>query len=327
MKSHVKNPEHAVLSSSESGRRVLEREIEGLAALTQALGAPFDAAVQRILDTKGRMIVSGMGKSGHIARKMAATFASTGTPAYFVHPGEASHGDLGMITPEDCLLLLSNSGETAELHDMIAFAKRFSIPLIAMVRRATSMLVDAADIPLVLPDVPEASPVNAPTTSTTMMLALGDALAVAVLERRGFTPEDFHVFHPGGKLGKAFVRVGDLMHPKAQTPLVGKADTMSQVLLVMTAMAFGCAGVVDDGGALIGIITDGDLRRHMAADLLEKSALEVMTRNPVTLPSTALAAEALGIMNAKSITSLFAVDAGQPVGILHVHDCLRAGIM
>lgn len=315
------------ISPSESGRRTLLREIEGLQAVEQALGKPFDDAVACILRLHGRLIVSGMGKSGHIAHKIAATFSSTGTPAYFVHPGEASHGDLGMITAADGLLLLSNSGETAELHDMIAYAKRFSIPLIAMVRRKTSMLVTSADVALVLPDIPEASPVDAPTTSTTMMLALGDALAVATLEQRGFTREDFHTLHPGGKLGKAFIRVRDLMHPASETPLVKNRDVMSGVLLVMTKKSFGCAGVIDESGMLVGVITDGDLRRHMDPGLLNQRACDVMTRSPVSISPDMLAAQALGIMNARSITSLFVVEKGKPVGILHVHDCLRAGVM
>ncbi len=314
-------------SLNESGKRVLESEIEGLRALEQVLGKPFEDVVEIILATKGRLIISGMGKSGHIARKIAATFASTGTPSYFVHPGEASHGDLGMITEQDALLLLSNSGETAELHDMIAYAKRFSIPLMSMVRRQTSMLVDASNVALVLPDIPEASPINAPTTSTTMMLALGDALAVAVLERRGFTREDFHTLHPGGKLGKAFIHVKNLMHPKDQVPLVGEDDAMSKVLIMITTKSFGCAGVVNGKGELLGIITDGDLRRHMDANLLNKRAGEVMTHKPATVTPNMLAAEALQIMNSKSITSLLVVEAGKPVGILHIHDCLRAGVM
>ena len=332
MKPLVKKSAIAHVSASASGRRVLAYEIEGLKALELVLGKPFDAVVERILGVKGRLIVSGMGKSGHIARKIAATFASTGTPAYFVHPGEASHGDLGMITGEDALLLLSNSGETAELHDIIAYGKRFSIPIMAMVRRKSSMLVKAADQALVLPDVPEASPINAPTTSTTMMLVLGDALAVAVLERRGFTPEDFNVLHPGGKLGKVFIHVRKLMHPLKNMPLVKEGDIMSQVLLVMTAKSFGCAGVVDKAGKLIGVITDGDLRRHMEPGLLKKRAAEVMTHNPITVEPTTLAAEALRIMNTrgikgKGITSLFVVSQGKAVGILNVHDCLRAGVM
>lgn len=314
-------------SAHDIGKRIIEQEIKGLEAVIASLGKPFEDAVERILKLKGRLIISGMGKSGHIARKMAATFASTGTPAYFVHPAEASHGDLGMITEADMLLLLSNSGETAELRDMIAYAKRFSIPLMAMVRRETSMLVSAADLALVLPDVSEGSPVNAPTTSTTMMLALGDALAIAVMETKGFTPEDFHQLHPGGKLGKAFIRVGDLMHGVEQTPLVKEQDAMSKVLLEITAKSFGCAGVLNSKGELAGVITDGDLRRHMEANLLNKKAADVMTRGPVTTAANILAAEALAVLNAKSITSLFVTENGKPVGILHIHDCLRAGVM
>ena len=279
-----------------------------------------------IAGLKGRVIVSGMGKSGHIARKIAATMASTGTPAHFVHPAEASHGDLGMITKDDAVLALSNSGETAELSDMVNYCKRFGITLIAMVRRKGSMLVEAADIAMVLPEIPEASPTDAPTTSTTMMLALGDALAIALLERKGFTRDDFGVFHPGGKLGKAFIRVADLMLSGDQLPLVVEAAPMREVLLVMTAKTFGVAGVLDSKGNLAGIITDGDLRRHMQPDLLEKKAAAVMSKNPVSIRPQALAAEALGIMNERSITSIFAVDNGKPVGIVHIHDCLRAGV-
>lgn len=314
-------------SPREIGRSIIEQEIKGLEAVIASLSEVFDHAVERILTLKGRLIVSGMGKSGHIARKIAATFSSTGTPAYFVHPAEASHGDLGMITEEDALLLLSNSGETAELRDMVAYAKRFSIPLMVMVRRETSMLVSAADLAFILPDVPEASPVNAPTTSTTMMLALGDALAVTVLERKGFTREDFHTLHPGGKLGKSFTRVRDLMHPKEQTPLVRDQDVMSQVLLEITARSFGCAGVMNAEGRLVGVITDGDLRRHMQPDLLQQRACDVMTHNPVTVSGEMLAAEALHVLNVKAITSLFVAEEGKPVGILHIHDCLRAGVM
>jgi len=308
-------------------RAVLEEEIRGLAALTESLDEHFASAVACIVGVKGRLIVTGMGKSGHIARKIAATFASTGTPAHFVHPGEASHGDLGVITGQDAVLALSNSGETAELTDIIGYTRRFSIPLIAMVRRRGSMLVEAADIPMVLPESPEAAPTDAPTTSTTMMLALGDALAVAVLVRRGFTKEDFSVFHPGGKLGKAFLRVEDLMHRDERVPLVGAKDSMRDVLIVMTAKAFGCAGVLDHTGKLRGIITDGDLRRHMEASLLDKPAEAVMTKNPVTIRKSAIAAEAVAVMNRKSITSLFVCEEGVPVGILHLHDCLRAGVV
>ena len=308
------------------GRAVLEQEIKGLKALVDAMDEHFVRAVDALGGIRGRVIVSGMGKSGHIARKIAATMASTGTPAHFVHPGEASHGDLGMITQDDAVLALSNSGETAELSDVITYCKRFSIPLIAMVRRQGSMLVEAADVALVLPEIPEASPTGAPTTSTTMMLALGDAIAVALIERRGFTKEDFSRYHPGGKLGKRFIRAEDLMHGQEELPLVKQSDKMNDVLLTITAKKFGCAGVLDAKGDLIGIITDGDLRRHMQPDLLAQPAGEVMTKNPVTIRPSALAAEALAIMNERSITSIFVVEAGKPKGILHIHDCLRAGV-
>ncbi len=308
-------------------KHVLDLEIKGLQALSNALDEKFVAVVDLVAGLKGRLIVSGMGKSGHIARKMAATFASTGTPSYFVHPSEASHGDLGMIGGEDAVLALSNSGETAELKDLIGYARRFSIPLIGVARRANSMLLDAADIGIALPEIPEASPTGAPTTSTTMMLAFGDALAMALLERKGFTPEDFNVYHPGGKLGKAFIRVEDLMHKGKQLPLAKETDIMSDVLLIMTAKSFGCAAITDNNGLMAGVITDGDLRRHMSSDLVKMVAKDVMTRNPITIRPGALAAEALAVMNGKSITSLFVVEDNKPIGILHVHDCLRAGVM
>lgn len=309
------------------GQETLGKEIEGLQALSASLDRKFAAAVEMISGLKGRLIISGMGKSGHIARKIAATLSSTGTPAYFVHPAEASHGDLGMITQGDGLLLLSNSGETKELHDIIAYAKRFRVPMIAMVRRKTSMLVEAADIALVLPEIPEASPVGAPTTSTTMMLALGDALAMALLKKHGFTAEDFNTYHPGGKLGQRFIRVRDLMHGPEELPLVQEETPMQEVLLTMTTKRFGCAGVLSKQGLLRGIITDGDLRRHMDNAILYQVASEVMTARPLTIRSGALAAEALQIMNDKSITTLFVCEEEQPVGIIHIHDCLRAGVM
>ena len=314
-------------SDIESGRYVIAREIEGLQALNDALGSEFQRVVELIAGLKGRLIVSGMGKSGHVARKIAATMASTGTPAYFVHPSEASHGDLGMITEDDAVLALSNSGETAELKDMIAYTRRFHIPLIALVRRDTSMLVESADIAVVLPEIPEASPTGAPTTSTIMMMAFGDALAIALLERRGFGPEEFQVFHPGGKLGKTFMRVSDLMHQGEELPLVTPDATMDKVLIEITAKRLGCAGVVDEQGKLAGIITDGDLRRHMGADLLTQTAEKLMSRTPITIAPKALAIEAVALMNEKSITCLFAVEGGKPAGVIHLHDCLRAGVV
>lgn len=309
-----------------SARRVLKAEAAALDALSESLGDAFVAALQALAGATGRVVVSGMGKSGHIARKIAATMASTGTPAFFVHPGEASHGDLGMIMPGDAVVALSNSGETPELGDIVAYARRFEIPLIGITSRAGSTLALAADVALILPPVPEACPMGlAPTTSTTLMLALGDALAVALLERKGFTAADFKVFHPGGKLGQRLLKAADLMHGDDGVPLVAPDTNMTEVLLVMTQKRLGCAGVVENN-QLIGIITDGDLRRHIQGDLLAQHARTVMTANPKTVPPSMLAAEALRIMNAKAITTLFVVDDGRPVGVLHVHDLLRSGV-
>ena len=312
-----------------AGRRVVATEAEALARLAATLDGGFAEAAETMLRAKGRIIVSGMGKSGHVARKIASTLASTGTPALFVHPAEASHGDLGMITREDVALLLSNSGETPELADLIAYTRRFGVPLIAVAGRADSTLIRAADVGIVLPDAPEACAVGlAPTTSTTMTLALGDALAVALMEARRFTAAAFRDLHPGGRLGARLATVAQLMHPAPETPLVEAATPMPEALIEMTRRGFGAVGVTDAAGALVGVITDGDLRRNMAG-LLERRAGDVMTPAPRTVATTALASEALGIMNAAKITSLFAVDPeapGRPAGILHVHDCLRAGV-
>lgn len=311
-------------SAIKSARFVFEREIEGIRALDEWLGDDFLDAIHLILGIKGRVILSGMGKSGHIGNKIAATLASTGVPAIFVHPGEASHGDLGMITQDDVVVLLSNSGETIELRDIIEYCKRFAIPLIGIVRRKTSVLVDAADVALILPEVPEACDVEAPTTSTTMMLALGDAIAVALLNIKQFSKEDFNVFHPGGNLGAAFTMVRDLMHENI--PLVSEDVLMSDVLIEMTAKGFGCSGVVDGSGVLTGVITDGDLRRHMDSGLMAKAAGEVMTENPLTIEGNSLASAALAVMEKRAITSLFVLKEQKPVGIIHIHDLLRAGI-
>ena len=311
-----------------TARRVLTTEAEGLEALAAGLGAEFLKAIQLLEAAKGRVAVTGMGKSGHVARKIAATMASTGRPAFYIHPAEASHGDLGMVTSDDAVVALSNSGETPELGDILAYTRRFDIPLIGITARAGSTLATTADVALVLPPIPEACPMGlAPTTSTTMMLALGDALAVTLLERKGFTAADFKVFHPGGKLGQRLLKVADLMHGADQLPLVKLDTAMSEVLLVMTAKSLGCAGVIAENGTLAGIVTDGDLRRHMRPDLLSLSAADAMTKGPKTVTPNLLAAEALRIMNTKAITSLFVVDeGGKPVGALHVHDCLRAGV-
>lgn len=310
-----------------SARRVLATEAQGLATLAESLGAVFATAVDTLEAASGRVVVTGMGKSGHVARKIAATLASTGRPAFFVHPAEASHGDLGMVAPGDVVVALSNSGETPELGDIIAYCRRFAIPLVAMTREPASSLAQAADVALILPPVAEACPMGlAPTTSTTVMMALGDALAVALLERCDFSPADFKVFHPGGQLGRRLLKVSDLMHRAEALPLVPPQASMAEVLLVMTAKSLGCAGVVDETGVLLGIVTDGDLRRHMSADLLGRSARTVMTAGPKTVPPNMLVAEAMRIMNAKAITSLFVVENGVPVGVVHVHDCLRAGV-
>ncbi len=309
-------------------RRVLATEIAGLEALVAGLDDRFPAAVDALAGIGGRVIVTGMGKSGHVARKIAATLASTGTPSQFVHPGEASHGDLGMIAVGDAVLALSNSGDTAELGDIVAYSKRFGIPLIAMTRRNSSSLAEAADVTLLLPASAEACPMGlAPTTSTTMMMALGDALAVALLERKGFSATDFQLFHPGGQLGRQLLRVTDIMHGGAAMPVISRDVGMAEAILVMTAKSFGCAGVTDETGQLCGIITDGDLRRHMGDDLLRSNVAAIMNPRPKTIRPQALAAEALGLMNALAITSLFVVgEDRRPLGILHIHDCLRAGV-
>ena len=309
---------------------VLAAEIAGLQALSAGLDDHFCDAVERMAACTGRVVVSGMGKSGHIGRKIAATFASTGTPAMFVHPAEASHGDLGMIMPGDAILALSNSGETAELADLVAHARRFGLLLIAITGRAASALARAADIILLLPPAPEGCPLGlAPTTSTTMQLALGDALAVALLTRRGFTSTEFSVFHPRGSLGAQLRLVGDLMHTGDAVPLAPLDLPMDRALILMTGKGFGCLGAVDAGGRLCGILTDGDLRRAMGPGLLSRKVSEVMNSAPRTIPADALAADALRAMNdgTRPVTSLFVVDgSGRPAGILHVHDLLRAGV-
>jgi arabinose-5-phosphate isomerase len=268
-----------------------------------------------------------MGKSGHIANKIAATLASTGTPAFFVHPAEASHGDIGMVTKDDAVIAISNSGETHELTDLVAHTRRFSIPLIGITGQARSSLAENADVALILPRAQEACPIGlAPTTSTTMTLALGDAIAIALMERHGFTADDFQLRHPGGQLGRQLIKIASVMHRGEAIPLIKGTAPMTEALLTMTAKHFGCAGVLDGRDRLIGVITDGDLRRHMTADLLDRTAREVMTPDPVTIRPNALAAEALGVMNTRAITALFVVEAKRVVGIVHIHDCLRAGV-
>jgi arabinose-5-phosphate isomerase len=313
-----------------SALRTLDAEAGGVAALSAAirgaLGEPFAAAIGLIAKAQGRLIVTGMGKSGHIGRKIAATFASTGTPAYFVHPGEASHGDLGMITKDDVIMALSWSGETAELKDLIDYSRRFRAGLIAVTAEATSTLAKAADVVLLLPQAREACPHNlAPTTSSLMQLALGDALAVALLESRGFTALDFRGLHPGGRLGAKLKFIRDVMHSGAALPLAATGTTMADAIVVMTAKGFGCVGITE-GARLAGIITDGDLRRHMGPDLLAAKVEDVMTRNPKTVAGDQLVSEALELLNSSKITAVFVVDNGAPAGIVHLHDLLRAGV-
>ena len=296
-------------------------------AMGDGIDGRFTQAVDLLAGVTGRVVLSGIGKSGHVARKIAATLASTGTPALFVHPTEAGHGDLGMITPDDAVIALSKSGEGPEFAALLSYCKRYAIPLIAVTAREHSNLAEMAHCTLRLPAAVEICPLGlAPTTSTTMMMALGDALAVALLERRGFTADDFQVLHPGGQLGKQLLRVGDLMHVGDAVPLTASATLMAEAILTMTEKRFGCVGVVDSAGGLVGVITDGDLRRHMSPELLARSAGEVMTPGPKTIRPRALVAEALGLMSANAITSLFAGEDGTVAGIIHVHDCLRAGV-
>ena len=329
-----KAPLHAVSGEAAAGdlaaaRRVLTTAAQALTGLAEALDGDFSHAVGMILAAKGRVIVSGMGKSGHVARKIAATLSSTGTPAYFVHPAEASHGDMGAITKQDVLLLLSKGGETAELSDLLTYAKRFRIPLIAMAYNGDSTLAKAADVALLLPDAPESCAIGmAPTTSTTMMMALGDALAVALMERKGFSPDQYRDFHPGGSLGRALIRVADLMHSGDAVPLAMPDTPMPDLLLSMASGRLGCVGIVDGDGALVGIVTDGDIRRHVEDGIETRRACEVMTAGPKVADPDQLAAEALALMTEKKITQLFVLAEGsrKPLGVLHIHDCLRAGL-
>lgn len=309
----------------DTARRVITTEANGLTALSVGLGTSFDRAVEVILAARGRVIVSGMGKSGHIARKIAATLASTGTPAQFVHPAEASHGDLGMVAAGDVAIIISNSGETPEIANIVAHTRRFTIPLIGIASREDSTLIRQSDVALLLPAAAEACGKGiVPTTSTTMALALGDALAIALMEHRHFTPEHFRTFHPGGRLGAQLSKVGDLMHD--DMPLVTADTPMTEALLEISQKGYGVTGVTDMEGQLIGIITDGDLRRHMDG-LLDRRAGDVMTAAPRTIRSDQLAEAALAEMQSRKITCLFAVDDKRPNGILHIHDCLRAGIV
>lgn len=334
------NVEKMTKGSSQSeniahGKKVLEIEITGLNALLGSINEDFDRAVESVHAMKqgkgARLIVAGIGKSGHVARKIVATLASTGTPSQFVHPGEASHGDMGMITEDDIVMMLSNSGENAELSDLIHYTRRFGITLIAMTSNPQSTLAQHCDIPLILPKAPEACANGmAPTTSTTMMMALGDAVAVALMHRMGLTKEEYKVFHPGGKLGQRLMKVTELMHKYDDLPLASADTTMNEVLLTMTEKNLGCVIITKNGTDIEGIITDGDLKRHMAPDLLSRTAGEIMSSNPKTMESSALAVEAMNIMTktpGKYLTSLLVTDEkGALNGLIRLQDCLQAGL-
>lgn len=313
----------------QSAKHTIEKEIEALRMMESNLNGNLSAALDIMQKTKGRVIISGMGKSGHVAKKIAATLASTGTPSFFVHPGEASHGDLGMLTENDSVIAISNSGETKELSDILVYCKRYGIPLIAMTKNPNSALGKAGDVLLELPNDGEACPLGlAPTSSTTATLVLGDILAIALLERRGFSQTDFRQRHPGGKLGAFLQKVSDLMHKDSEMPLVDDNASMPNAILTMSSKMLGCVGITDKSGQLIGIITDGDLRRCMSNDIMNKKAVDIMTKNPRTINDNILVAEALNVMNntGKGITQLFVIKDNKPIGIIHLHDCLKAGV-
>jgi len=322
---------HTANAAVQSALRTLEVGTSGIAAISEALqgslGTAFVQTVDLIRQAKGRVIVTGLGKSGHIARKVAATLASTGTPAFFVHAAEASHGDLGMITPDDVIVALSWSGEQPDMKNLVNYSARFAIPMIAVTSNAESSLGSAARIVLELPKVREACPHNlAPTTSTLMQAAIGDALAIALLESRGFTALEFAKFHPGGKLGAMLKHTSDLMHTGDALPIRPAGTKMSDALVEMSAKGFGCVAIVDGRGQIAGIITDGDLRRKMRPDLLDLTVDEVMTKNPRVIDRGSLASEALELLNSAKITTLIVTEANKPVGIIHLHDLLKAGI-
>ncbi len=327
----LKQKPKAGASAAKSAVRTLALEAEGLGALREVLegklSGAFNRAVELLAGARGRVIVTGIGKSGHVGQKIAATFASTGSPAFFVHPSEASHGDLGMIMRDDVILALSWSGETVELKPIITYSRRFSVPLISITSNAGSALGGQSDVVLEMPKAKEACPMGlAPTTSTTMQLALGDCLAIALLEAKGFTAHDFKMIHPGGSLGASLKYVSDTMQKGDRLPLARENTPMSEAILTMTAKSLGCLGVVDAKGKLIGVVTDGDLRRHMGAGLMHADAKDIMSRNPKTIPPGMLTSQAIEILNASRITALFVVEKGKPVGLVHIHDLLRAGV-
>ena len=311
----------------EEAKRVLSNESNAINQLAKSLGKNYVEAIDKLDKVKGRVICTGIGKSGHVARKMASTFSSTGVPSYFVHPSEASHGDLGIIDYSDAVVAISNSGETPEISDLVEYTKRRKIPLITITSNLDSLIAEQSDITLLLPKVKEACPMGlAPTTTTTMTMALGDAMAINLMARRNFSANDFKLRHPGGKLGKQLLKVSDIMHKESEVPVTKKDSLMSDVIIQMTAKSFGCVAVLDEGKLLVGIITDGDLRRHMSDKLLQQVAEDVMTPGPKSIRPIALASEAVAVMNELEITNLFVTENNFVVGIIHIHDCLRAGI-
>ena len=310
-----------------SAKTTIDKEIQALRVMEEMLDDNITKALDVMQNTTGRVIITGMGKSGHIGKKIAATLASTGTPSFFIHPAEATHGDLGMLETKDSVIAISNSGEAKELSDIVAYCKRYNIPLIAMTKNPNSSLGKAGDILLKLPNNGEACPLGlAPTSSTTATLVMGDILAVALLERKGFTKLDYNQRHPGGKLGAILQKVSNLMHEGSKMPIVKDTASMKEALLEMTSKMLGCVGIVDSSGSLLGIITDGDLRRIISSDMLNRNPIDVMTVNPKTISSEALASEAVALMNDKKITQLFAMLDSKPIGVIHLHDCLRAGV-
>ena len=311
----------------EIAQGVIKRQIQGLNEMLSQIGDAFITTIETISTAKGRVFVSGMGKSGYIARKIAATMSSTGTPAVFIHPAEAGHGDLGMITSEDVVIMMSNSGETSELNPIIDYCKRFGIKIIGITRREKSMLHSISDIPICLPAISEASDIDAPTTSTTMMMVFGDAIAVTLQKRNNFTKEDFKIFHPGGNIGARLMRIEQLMHTDDEVPLVKLDENGVNIILTITQKRLGCTGVINDSGELVGVITDGDLRRHMSEKLELMKASDIMTKEPLTATSELFASKALALMNQHSITNMFIVENGKPIGALHMHDLLRAGVV
>jgi arabinose-5-phosphate isomerase len=313
----------------EVAKLTIDREIEALRNMEDSLDNTLSEAVDILMNTKGRVVITGMGKSGHIGRKISATMASTGTPSFFLHPGEASHGDLGMISENDSVIAISNSGETKELSDILVYCRRFSIPLIAITKNVASSLGKNSDIVLKLPEDREACPLGlAPMSSTTATLVMGDILSANLMVRKGFTEADFKLRHPGGKLGSILRHVSDVMHTGSEMPLIGEDAIMQDALITMSEKMLGCVGVVNKEGDLIGLITDGDLRRWMAPSLISEKVSNVMTKKPRTISSDALIADAVNVMNntGRGITNLFIVEDKKPVGIIHIHDCLRAGV-